>query len=115
MDCPNCGSDRTYRNNPKSLKVHCESCRHSWAANQSKKALLRDTHYLKRGPMKGSHDISVWHCPTDPSRYSFALGYGGGIALFKEFGEDEFLSGSFETPEAALAAGIEEVKAIENP
>lgn len=63
--------------------------------------------------MKGSHDISVWHCPTDPNRYSFALGYGGGIASFKEFAEDDFLSGSFETPEAALAAGIEEVKAIE--
>ncbi|AUB36029.1 hypothetical protein COO91_01928 [Nostoc flagelliforme CCNUN1] len=33
---------------------------------------------------------------------------------FKEYAEDEFLSGRFESPEAALAAGIEEVKAIEN-
>ncbi|MEH1842126.1 MAG: hypothetical protein V7L20_26185 [Nostoc sp.] len=64
--------------------------------------------------MKGSHDITVWHCPIDPSCYSFALGYGGGIASFKEYAEDEFLSGSFESPEAALAAGIEKVKAIEN-
>ncbi|MFN6475308.1 hypothetical protein [Nostoc sp. DedQUE07] len=56
---------------------------------------------------------SVWRCPSDPNRYSFALGYGSGIASFKEFAQDEFLSGSFETPEAALAAGIEEVKTIE--
>ncbi|MHC5897310.1 hypothetical protein [Nostoc sp.] len=63
--------------------------------------------------MKGEHDISVWYCPSDPVRYSFALGYGSGAASFKEFVEDPFLSGSFETPEAALAAGIEEVKAIE--
>ncbi|PHJ69174.1 hypothetical protein VF14_03305 [Nostoc linckia z18] len=63
--------------------------------------------------MKGKHDISIWHCPTNSERYSFALGYGSGAASFKEFAEDPFLSGSFETPEAALAAGIEEVKAIE--
>lgn len=63
--------------------------------------------------MKGEHDISVWHCPTNSERYSFALGYGSGAASFKEFAEDPFLSGIFETPELALAAGIEEVKAIE--
>lgn len=113
MNCPNCGSDRTYRKDPRSLTVHCETCQHFWNARQSQKALLRATHYLRRGPMKGDHDISVWHCPSDPSRYSFALGYGSGAASFKEYADDPFLSGSFDTPEAALAAGIEEVKAIE--
>lgn len=56
---------------------------------------------------------SVWYCPADPNRYSFALGYGSGAASFGECADDPFLSGSFQTPEAALAAGFEEVKAIE--
>jgi hypothetical protein len=64
--------------------------------------------------MKGEHYISVWYCPVDPNRYSFSLAYGGGVASFKEFADDEYLSGSFQTPEAAMAAGIEEVKNTEN-
>jgi len=59
--------------------------------------------------MKGTHYISVWYCPTDSSRYSFALTYGAGTCMFNEFLEDPYLSGSYSTPEEALKAGTAEV------
>ncbi|WP_375506472.1 hypothetical protein [uncultured Nostoc sp.] len=46
----------------------------------------------------------------DISRYSFALTYGSGVCIFNEFSDDPYLSGSYETVEQALAAGIREVE-----
>ncbi|WP_375452936.1 hypothetical protein [uncultured Nostoc sp.] len=46
----------------------------------------------------------------DISRYSFALNYGGGVCMLNEFSDDPYLSGSYETVEQALSAGIREVE-----
>jgi hypothetical protein len=56
------------------------------------------------------HLVSAWRCPVDPSRYSFSITYGGGIARFDEFPDDPYLKGCYATPQEALEAGIAEVK-----
>ncbi|MBU7587560.1 MAG: hypothetical protein KAF91_32845 [Nostoc sp. TH1S01] len=60
--------------------------------------------------MKGTHYVSVWYCPTDPSKYSFALIYGAGVCQFNEFSDDPYLSGIYDSPQEALEAGIAEVR-----
>lgn len=110
MNCLNCGSQEIYRKNPQEKVVYCERCGYSWEVKQAKKPLLQTKVYMSRGPMRGSHYVSVWFCPMDISRYSFALNYGGGVCMFNEFSDDPYLSGSYETVEQALSAGIREVE-----
>lgn len=87
------------------LFLGSETSQKTVAANQSLYESRRS-----RGPMKGNHYVSVWFCPMDISRYSFALTYGSGVCIFNEFSNDPYLSGSYETVEQALAAGIREVE-----
>ncbi len=77
---------------------------------QAKKPLLQTKVYMSRGPIKRNYYVSVWFCRMDISRYSFALTYGSGVCIFNEFSDDPYLSGSYETVEQALAAGIREVE-----
>ncbi|BDI20472.1 hypothetical protein ANSO36C_62740 (plasmid) [Nostoc cf. commune SO-36] len=109
-NCPKCGSKEIYRKALDDLVVYCDCCHHSWEDKQPKRPILETSVYMSRGAMKGKHNVTVWHCPTDPERYSFSLTYGGGVCMFSEFSEDRYLSGSYTTPEEALEAGITEVK-----
>lgn len=108
--CPKCGGKENYRKALDDLVVYCDRCQYSWQDKQPKKPILETSVYMSRGAMKGKHNVAVWYCPADPSRYSFSLTYGGGACNFGEFVDDPYLSGSYTTPQEALEAGIAEVK-----
>jgi transposase-like protein len=105
MNCPQCQSSQIYRKNPKSLIIICDDCGHQWQAEQVKKALATAQKREKRYP-RHLLNIDVYICPSDRNKYSFAINNGSGIAVFKEFESDEFLSGCYNSIEEALEAGI---------
>lgn len=109
MKCPKCSSNQTYRRHPHSLEVRCDRCGHSFQAGQAQGPILEAKVYCPRGAMRGTHRVTVWYCPTDSIRYSFALSFGGGIRAFHEFPDDPDLSGCYSTPEEALQAGEKKV------
>lgn len=108
MKCPNCGSTNSYRRSRTSLETHCDDCNHKWKTSQPLEALAEKFTYKKTTP-RGKHRVSIWYCPVDPTKYSFALGYGAGVWMPKEFEENEFVSGCYDTIEEAIEAGIKEV------
>lgn len=59
---------------------------------------------------QGRHriDIDVYVCPIDKNKYSFAINKNGGVGAFYEFESDPYLSGSYDSIEEALEAGIKE-------
>ncbi len=105
MNCPQCQSSQIYRKNPKSLIIICDDCGHQWQADQVKKALATAQKREKCYP-RHLLNIDVYICPSDRNKYSFAINNGSGIAVFKEFESDEFLSGCYNSTEEALDAGI---------
>ncbi|MFB2878698.1 hypothetical protein [Floridanema aerugineum] len=107
--CPKCHYPDIYRRDPRSLTVYCSKCGHSWQSNQTLRALLRVAVYRTRAP-RGNHDISVWHCPIDSSKYSFSVTFGAGVSVFNQFEGHPYDCGQFNTPEEALEAGIKWVK-----
>jgi len=108
-NCPKCHSPDSYRKDPRSLTVYCQKCKHTWQAKQTAKALLRATVYSPKAP-RGNHDVTVWHCPIDSSKYSFSITFGAGVVAFEEFEGHPYNCGQFDTPEEALNAGIKYVK-----
>jgi hypothetical protein len=109
MLCPNCQSERLYRTDSTSLKVRCEACNHHFQAKQPLKPLLSKRVWKSKPPI-GNHQIDVWLCPTDESKYSFAYTFQNSLPyLFNEYQSDCYLSGCYDTPEAALQAGIEQI------
>lgn len=73
------------------------------------KPLYQTTAYRTRSP-KGSHVISIWVCPIDSNRFSFAIAYGGGLMVMDEYEGDRYLSGKFSSIEEAAIAAISMVK-----
>lgn len=103
--CPNCGSDRLYRENPTSLIIHCENCKADHKARKSLKPLHTESVKIKRTRYK----ITVWHCPVDQDLYSFAAACGG-VCLMNEFEEDPYLKGKYESINHAVYAAKEWLK-----
>jgi hypothetical protein len=54
--------------------------------------------------------VTVWPHPLEPGKYCFGLGVGGGILGGGIPGHDTY-HGCFDTPEQALAAGLDEANA----
>lgn len=109
MNCPKCGSGDTYRKNPQDLTVWCDACGHSFRDNQPKRPIVSTKVYKKLAP-RGTHNVQVWLCPTDPTKYSFCITFGVGIAYMGEFSSDPYLSGAYITPQLAMEAGIRWVR-----
>lgn len=103
--CPKCLSRDIYRKMPLDLTVYCAKCGFHWTVNQVLKPFLIKEIYRGKAP-KGKHTISVWCCPSDPNKFSFAIAYGSGITAFEEFASDPYLSGVYNTAEEALKAGV---------
>jgi len=59
---------------------------------------------------QGRHllDVDVYLCPSNPRKYSFAINKNGGVRHFGEYESDPYLSGSYDSIEEALQAGIKE-------
>lgn len=109
-NCPNCGSNETFRRNPAAKVIHCDRCSYSWVATQVQSPVLQKTIWKSKGGLRGRHHIDVWLCPADPVKYSFALRYGASLPLrWDEYPEDPYVKGCFDSPEKAIEAGIEEI------
>lgn len=107
--CPNCGSDRFYRTDPMSLEVRCEACNYQFQAKQPLRPVLSKKVW-KPKPPRGNHRIDVWLCPVEQTKYSFAHSYESSLPCqFNEYPDDPYVSGCYDTPEAALQAGIDQI------
>jgi rubredoxin len=109
MNCPKCGSSELYRKHPHSLNLQCDRCGYCFTDSQPQQPILSAQAYRKSQP-RGTHTVRVWYCPSDSSKYSFSVTYGGGIAHFGEFPDDPFLKGCYVSPQEALEAGVKWVK-----
>ncbi|MEG3440166.1 hypothetical protein V0288_23755 [Pannus brasiliensis CCIBt3594] len=108
MNCPKCGNQDVYRKRLESLTIYCDRCGHQWEGNQVRKSLANRKTWSKIERMYMY--VSVWLCPKDKSKYSFGISNGHGIVYFKEFPEDPYVSGCYNSIEEALTAGMEEAK-----
>lgn len=104
--CPKCLSQDIYRKSPLKLTVYCAKCGFHWSVSQVLRPFLTKEIYRTKTP-KGKHKISVWCCPSDPSKFSFSIRYGSGVVGFEEFASNAFLSGTYSTAEEALKAGVD--------
>ena len=104
MNCPRCQSSEIYRKSLESLTIYCDHCGHQWQAEQVRKSLA------SAHRRQGRHllHINVYICPIDKNKYSFAINKNGGVGAFYEFESDPYLSGSYDSIEEALEAGIKE-------
>jgi len=73
-----------------------------------RKALVEKWVYRKTAP-RGNYFVTAWHCPINPTKYSFGISYRGGVAAFNEFEENPYVSGCYDSPDKALQAGINNV------
>ena len=84
--------------------IYCDNCGHQWEADQVMKS------FASARKQKGQHrlDNDIYLCPINKNKYSFAINKNGGVGAFYEFESDPYLSGSYDSIEEALEAGIKE-------
>ena len=112
MKCPQCGQNQAYRSHPQSLTVYCSVCKHSWESNQPQRPILKQRVWCSKG-LRGWHQITVWLCPNDKLRYSYAISCGaGGVQAFYEYQEDPYRSCNFATSTEAIEAAIKNTHRI---
>jgi DNA-directed RNA polymerase subunit M/transcription elongation factor TFIIS len=104
MKCPKCQSSEIYRKSLESMIIYCDNCGHQWEADQVMKS------FASARKQKGQHrlDNDIYLCPINKNKYSFAINKNGGVGAFYEFESDPYLSGSYDSIEEALEAGIKE-------